>query len=173
MPIRAFHPDDLPRLKEILVDAFDGVSIDQAMERRFGTIHGRDWRWRKGRHLDEDVRRDSAGVFVLELDGVVAGCISTRVDRDAGVGFIPNLAIAAEFRGRGWGRKLLQQALQRFRREGLTHARIETLAQNAIGDSLYRDLGFEEVARQIHFCLDLDQTEHHPAKSPQGKETEA
>ena len=54
---RAFQPSDHERLKQIMVDAFDGVSIDQSMEEEFGQISGHDWRWRKGRHLDDDVRR--------------------------------------------------------------------------------------------------------------------
>jgi ribosomal protein S18 acetylase RimI-like enzyme len=155
MIIREFHPDDLPRLQEILVAAFDGVSIDQGIENRFGEIHGRNWQWRKSRHLDEDVRADAAGVFVLEIDGIVAGCITTRIDREAGIGLIPNLAVAEEHRGRGFGRMLLEHVLERFRRAGLTHARIETLVQNEIGDHLYRSLGFQEVARQVHFCAKL------------------
>jgi ribosomal protein S18 acetylase RimI-like enzyme len=156
MTIREFQPGDLPRLKEITVAAFDGFSIDQGIERLFGEINGRNWQWRKGRHLDDDARNDPAGIFVLEIAGRVAGCITTRIDRDAGIGFIPNLAIADEYRGQGHGRRLLQHALSHFRREGLTHARIETLVQNDVGSHLYRSLGFQEVARQVHFCAKLD-----------------
>ena len=53
------------------------------------------------------------------------------------------------------GRKLIEFALQHFRESGLTHAKIETLAQNAIGEHLYTSLGFREVARQIHFVAEL------------------
>ena len=49
-----------------MVDAFDGVSIDQGIERVHGPINGRDWRWRKGRHLDEDIARDAGGLIVAE-----------------------------------------------------------------------------------------------------------
>lgn len=156
MHIRLFHPDDLPRLKAITVEAFDGVSIDQGIERRFGLINGRNWQFRKGRHVDDDADRAPEGIFVLEDDGEIAGLITTRMDRDAGIGFIPNLALAPEYRGQGWGRKLIEYALQQFREAGLTHARIETLTQNDIGCHLYTSIGFEEVARQIHFCMKLD-----------------
>jgi ribosomal protein S18 acetylase RimI-like enzyme len=153
--IRDFRHDDLPALKSITVEAFDGVSIDQAMEREFGPIHGRDWRWRKARHVDEDVVRDSAGIFVAETEGRVVGYVSTWQDREAGIGNIPNLAISADCRGQGLGRRLLEHAMDHFRRVGLTHAKIETLTQNEVGDHLYRSLGFREVARQIHFLADL------------------
>ena len=51
-----------------------------------------------------------------------------------------------------------EHALQHFRDCGLTHAKIETLEQNATGQHLYTSLGFREVARQIHYVADLSGT---------------
>jgi hypothetical protein len=34
-------------------------------------------------------------------------------------------------------------------------AKIETLMQNDIGSSFYPSVGFEEVARQIHYAMPL------------------
>ena len=156
MRIRNFRPDDLPAMKAITVEAFDGVSIDQGIEQQYGPVNGHDWKWRKARHLDEDARRDTAGIFVAEDDsGAVAGYITTWRDADAGIGHIPNLAIASPYRGQGLGRQLIEHALAEFRRAGLTHAKIETLAQNAVGNHLYTSLGFREVARQVHFVAKL------------------
>lgn len=155
MLIRAFHPDDLPELKRITVAAFDGVSIDQGIERLFGEINGHDWQWRKARHLDDDVARHRSGIFVAEVDGRVAGCVTTWLDREAGIGHIPNIAIDAPHRVQGMGRRLLEHALQYFREQGLTHAKIETLVQNEVGQHLYTSVGFREVARQIHFVAEL------------------
>ena len=153
--IRPFRPDDLLILKAITVEAFDGVSIDQGIEREFGLINEHDWKWRKARHIDEDARREPEGIFVVEVDGRIAGSISTWQDQDAGIGHIPNITLAPEFRGRGLGRWLIQYALKHFRRCGLTCAKIETLAQNEVGNHLYESIGFREVARQIHFVMDL------------------
>lgn len=155
MLIRPYQPDDLPTLKRITVAAFDGVSIDQGMQKLFGTIEGHDWQWRKARQLDDDVARDPSGIFVAEIDGRIVGCITTWQDHEAGIGHIPNLAIEADCRSRGLGRQLIEFALQRFRDAGLTHAKIETLVQNAVGEHLYTSLGFREVARQIHFVAEL------------------
>jgi ribosomal protein S18 acetylase RimI-like enzyme len=153
--IRNYRPEDLPTLKQIMVAAFDGVSIDQGMDREFGMIHGHDWQWRKARHLDDDVARDPDGVFVAESDGRVVGCITTWQDQEAGIGHIPNIAVEAKFRGQGLGRRLIEHALQHFRACGLTHAKIETLVQNETGQHLYTSLGFRELARQIHFVAEL------------------
>lgn len=153
--IRPYQPEDLPTLKQLTVEAFDGVSIDQGMEQQFGVIHGHDWQWRKARHLDVDVTRDPAGVFVAELDGQIVGCITTWQDREGGIGHIPNIAVAARFRGQGLGRQLIEHAKQHFRSCSLTHAKIETLEQNATGQHLYTSLGFREVSRQIHLVAEL------------------
>jgi len=155
--IRPYHPDDLPVLQELTAAAFDGVSIDQGLEREFGTIAGHDWRWRKKRHIAEDVAREPEGILVMVTEtGEIVGFISTWSDREGGLGHIPNLVVAAPYRGHGLGRQLIAAALDRFRTLGLSHARIETLVQNDIGHGLYESVGFREVARQIHFAMKLD-----------------
>ena len=156
--IRPHRAEELSRLKEITVEAFEPVSIDRNIERQCGTVAGHDWQWRKARHLDEDVRRDPQGLFVAELHGQIAGYVSTWVDREAGFGHIPNLALTANARGQGLGRALLEYAISHFRRQQVEVVKIETLAQNPIGQQLYPDLGFIEVARQVHFVLPLEST---------------
>src|SRR5688572_32876190 len=113
--IRLYQPSDLAVLKAITIEAFTGVSIDYGMEEQFGPINGHDWRWRKARHLDEDAARDPAGIFVAEDENRVVGYITTWQDREAGIGHIPNVAIAPEFRGQGLGRQLIEYALEHFR----------------------------------------------------------
>jgi ribosomal protein S18 acetylase RimI-like enzyme len=158
MIIRTFRADDLPRLKEITAEAFDGVSIDQNIQQRFGIVAGHDWQWRKSRHVEIDAVRDPQGIFVAEEDGQVLGYVSSWIDGEAGIGHIPQLALTAAARGQGLGRRLLEHALARFRREGIRFAKIETLDQNHIAQRLFPSLGFVEVARQIHYFLPLPES---------------
>ena len=102
--IRNYRPEDLPVIKAITVEAFDGVSIDRDIEKQFGEINGHDWKWRKARHIDYDAERDPGGIFVAEVDGQIAGYITTFSDHEAGIGSIPNLALDAAHRGKGMGR---------------------------------------------------------------------
>jgi ribosomal protein S18 acetylase RimI-like enzyme len=85
----------------------------------------------------------------------VVGFVSTRVDREAAKGRIPNLAVDAAARGQGIGRKLIQHAIDYLRREGMAVVMIETMENNAIGQRLYPSFGFQEVGRQIHYALKL------------------
>lgn len=159
MEIRPYRPGDLEVIKEITVEAFSGVSIDEAAELVYGPINGRDWKWRKARHIDADVARDVEGILVAEVEGTVVGYITTWQDTEAGIGYIPNLAFVPEWRGKGLGRRLIVEALDRFRAAGLSHAKIETLAQNEVGHHLYTSIGFQEVAQQVHFFADLSDSQ--------------
>src|SRR5262245_14004991 len=115
MHIRTYRPGDLEALCRLTVAAFDGVSLDQNLEAQWGLIHGQDWRWRKARQIEDDVAVNHEGTFVAEVDGVVVGYVTTRVDQPAGIGQIPNLAVAADRRNQGLGRLLIERALAYFR----------------------------------------------------------
>ena len=92
---------------------------------------------------------------MADRSGEVVGYITTYCDREAGIGYIPNLAVDAQLRGSGIGRALIEEAIMHFRAQGMENARIETLQQNPIGQHLYPSCGFREVARQIYYGLDL------------------
>ena len=55
------------------------------------------------------------------------------IDPESRIGWIHNLAVDADLRGQGLGRRLIEHALDRFRAAGMTVAKIETLEQNPIG----------------------------------------
>jgi ribosomal protein S18 acetylase RimI-like enzyme len=155
--IRPFHESDREALRAITVEAFEGVSIDHNIDRVLGPIAGRDWQWRKARDFDLDVDLFGAEVAVAaDSEGShVLGYVTMKLDAETRIGWIHNMAIASSARGAGLGRRLLSHAIERLRASGMTVAKIETLEQNPIGSHLYPALGFREVARQIHFAMDL------------------
>ena len=155
MKIRLYQSGDLDELKRMTVEGFEGIAIDQNVERALGIVGEHDWRWRKARHVDEDIEANPSGVFVAEENGRVLGYISTRIEREAGTGRIPNLAVAKAARGRGIGRQLIGHALDYFRREGMAFAMIETMVNNPVGQHLYPSCGFVETGRQIHYAAKL------------------
>ncbi len=155
MNIRLYQSNDLDELKRITIEGFEGIAMDQSVEDALGILKGHDWRWRKARHVDEDVVANPKGVFVADELGKVLGYISTRVDHESGKGRIPNLAVDRTVRGRGIGRLLIEHALDYFRREGMAFAMIETMENNLVGQHLYPSCGFVETCRQIHFATKL------------------
>ncbi len=155
MNIRLYHSSDLDELKRMTVEGFEGIAIDQNVERELGIMGERDWRWRKARHVDEDIAANPDGVFVAEEEGKVLGYISTRIDGEARKGRIPNLAVDKIAQGRGVGRQLIEHALDYFRHEGMAFAMIETMVNNPVGQHLYPSCGFVEAGRQIHYAVKL------------------
>lgn len=153
--IRPFRPSDLAMLRQITVESFGGVSLDQLLEQKLGIWNERDWKARKADHVDDDVAAHPEGCFVAERAGEILGYITVRLDTLNGKGRIPNLAVVSAARGLGLGRRLIVHALDYMREAGMKVAQIETMATNAIGLHLYPSCGFEEVARQVHFAMKL------------------
>jgi ribosomal protein S18 acetylase RimI-like enzyme len=159
--IRPYRESDRQALRDLTVEAFEGVSIDNNIDRLLGPVAGRDWRWRKARHVDEDIDAPGGELAVAEDadSGRPLGYVTLLFDRQTLIGWVHNLAVDGSLRNKGLGRRLLLHALERFRAEGMTVAKIETLEQNPVGRHLYPALGFREVARQIHYAMDLTQGE--------------
>ena len=155
MNIRPYEPHDLDALKRLTIEGFEGIAIDQNIENSLGILGGRDWRWRKTRQVEEDVAVNPAGVFVAEEETKVVGYISTRLDREAAKGRIPNLAVDRAARGHGLGRRLIEHAVAYLRREGMAFVMIETMVNNPVGQHLYPSCGFVEAGRQIHYAMKL------------------
>lgn len=156
MHIRPYRESDRDHLKEITIQSFSGSSsIDHNIERVFGTSGGKDWAWRKRRSIDQDLDAQPDGVLVAEEDGVAIGYITTRLDQDTKIGWIPNLAVSPGQQKSGIGRQLIEAALELMRTRGMELAKIETLASNEVGRRFYPSMGFEEVAQQVHFAMRL------------------
>lgn len=154
--IREMIRDDAPAMQRIDHQAFDGVSINQNIEKEFGVVAERGWTWHRSQAISADLERAGGGAFVAESAGAVVGYVTTHVDAEAGVGSIMHLAVEASVRGQGVGRALLERAIAHFRECGLSGARIDTLEQNEAGQHLFPKLGFREVARKIYYFMPLD-----------------
>ncbi len=155
MNICVYQPADEARVKELTIAAFDGVSIEHNIENSWPELLPVPWGERKWPMVAGDLTAHPEDCFVAEYKGEVIAFATTRINRTNSVGQIPDMAVDAQYRGKGIGRKLIEHCLQYFRDQQLIMARIETLTQNPIGRHLYPDLGFEEVAQQIFYAMPL------------------
>ena len=153
--IRAFRASDADVWKEIIVLAFDGVSMDQNMEEIFGQVGPTTWQDRKRRAMEADVLTSPEGIFVAEEQGQVVGFVTCRLDFTTKIGWVVNMGVRPGQQGRGIGKQLLTQALDYLRSNGMEYAKIETLEQNEVGKVFYPKAGFREIARQIHYLMKL------------------
>jgi len=156
LKIRSFSEEDRQALHNITASSFRDASIHGKLEALYGEIRGIAWSKHKSREIDQDIAAEPDGVLVAEEDGRVVGYITTITDDTTGIGRIPNLAVAPDCQGKGVGKQLINAALDRFRENGMQYAKIETLATNQAGQSLYPKAGFEELARQIHYIMKIE-----------------
>ncbi len=155
--IRPYRADDLARVLELTAEGFVVHSLERQIDQAYPDVRpGADWCEAKCGEVAEEIRRHSEGCFVAEMDGEVVGYVTTLVRVDRLQGRIPNLATDRRARNLGIGRALLERALADFRERGLKIARIETLADNEVGNHLYRSVGFAEIVRQVHFAMKLE-----------------
>jgi [ribosomal protein S18]-alanine N-acetyltransferase len=90
-------------------------------------------------------------IFVLEREGQIVGGISIHPTDFQGVHEL-GMSILAEFRGQGWGRRLVEAALDEARVEGIRKVELEVFPDNARAIALYASLGFEvEGLRRDHY----------------------
>lgn len=153
--IRPYRSSDLPVLREITGICFGGASVDANIERKFGPLGECTWQERKARTVEADALANPDGIFVYETDRSLIGYITCRIDALSRVGRIPNMSVLPGHRKQGVGKALMERALDYFRGTGMELVRIETLEQNQIGATFYPRMGFQEVARQIHYALPL------------------
>ncbi|MCK5801260.1 MAG: GNAT family N-acetyltransferase [Lentisphaeria bacterium] len=153
--IRRFREEERQRLKDITVASFANASVDKRIEDVFGQLGSTNWQERKAASIDDDLATNPDGVLVAEMGGEIVGYVTVYINREASLGRVVNLAVDADCRGRGLGRKLLVAADDYMRAEHMTHAKIETLADNEVGNHLYPALGYREIVRQVHFVKKL------------------
>ncbi len=84
---------------------------------------------------------------------VYCGTVQGVIDR-SGMGAIQNLGIVPDYRHKGLGSALMQQALAGFQRAGLRRVFLEVTSQNSGAVRLYRRLGFAK-ARTVYKVADI------------------
>ena len=152
--IRPATPADVEQLIAITGEVFAPVSIDAMIEKNLGKPAS-SWVEIKGSVIRREMQQNPQGCFVAQMEGQVVGYVTTVVNRMASRGVIANLAVTKKAQNRGLGRRLLEHAIEHFRKIGLAQAKIETLACNEAGQRLYPSLGFKELVRQIHYVMPL------------------
>lgn len=88
------------------------------------------------------VEGSPAGYILCEIDQEQNGSLS-RLE-----GWIPQMGVRPEWRGRGVGGALLRAALRAFRAEGLDDAMLDVNINNPGAQRLYDRLGFQTTARR-------------------------
>jgi len=80
--------------------------------------------------------------IVLEEENTICGYIGMEVQPGQSLGWVDVLVVAPEWRQRGWGTRLLQEAATWGRAHGLRAIVVETQARNAPAIAMLQRMGF-------------------------------
>lgn len=138
MLIRALTPeDDLTEIGRVYAESWQhsyrGIVPDDYLDRL------------TPERCSAAVRIDPAASLVLYEDGRPVGTCMATFARDAerrGFGEIVSLYLRPGYTGRGRGRQLLEQALQKLRNDGCEDVCLWVLRDNTAAQRFYRRAGF-------------------------------
>lgn len=122
--IRDLGEADLPWMAQVERDIFTNAAWSEALIRE-------DWRYGTCRYRG------------VEVDGALAGYAVYGYDGDAF--HLMNLAIVADYRGRGLAKALMREFLDEAARHSAPDAWLEVAVDNKEALGLYEALGFEVV----------------------------
>ena len=155
--IRASRPSDRPRLAELVVEAFEGLTLHHLREQRYGQVGGRSWQQWKSGELVSFAEQHPDQTLVAEIDGRVVAFCSYHLDRDRKIGAIGNNGVDRTFRNRGIATRLCARALEILRDEGMIAAEVTTGLDEgyAAARRTYEKVGFEPLTRTVRYVRDL------------------
>ncbi|WP_134684837.1 GNAT family N-acetyltransferase [Brevibacillus migulae] len=92
---------------------------------------------------------EKGGYYLAAIDdGNVAGWVLLGPSKDsftdAMLGFIYELYVCADYRGRGISRQLMQSGIEQLKQAGYEEIRLNVFIENDAAIHLYRQLGFTE-----------------------------
>ena len=106
-------------------------------------------------------RLEKEGFFALEVEDRLAGTLRLNIYGDEG-GHLASIGVAKRHQGKGFGKALMQYALDWFRERGVTHVHLYTQDFNTTAQGLYRRFGFEVSGTTWSYSVP------YPSISPSG-----
>lgn len=107
--------------------------------------------WRRDTFY-EVVQRENTAYVVGELDGKVIAYAGAWLA--FGEAEVMSVAVAPEFRGRGYGRKLFAELLKICKERGATAVTLEVRPSNAAAIKIYESFGLKSVGRRPKYYVD-------------------
>jgi len=96
----------------------------------------------------ESIYNEDTSYFVIEGESVI-GIVVIFIDNGA----IASLAVKPEYRGKGYGKKLVQMALNRLKELGWSKIVLRVHAENITALRLYESMGFHTDIERIAYVL--------------------
>lgn len=104
-------------------------------------------------HLPEEEEKKGLVIWLAERDGRPVGKVNLELG--SGFGGIYGLGVKPEFRGKGFGRSILLQAVEKLKEANAGKILLQVAADNEKALNLYTSCGFCETSTMDYFKADL------------------
>jgi mycothiol synthase len=101
--------------------------------------------------LPEDEELRGMTIYLAEKDDQIIGKVHLQLVN--GIGGIYGLGVLPEYRGKGFGRAILLNAIEKLKDAKATKIMLQVAAENATALSLYKSCGFQETSVMDYFEL--------------------
>ena len=105
-------------------------------------------------YLESELDNAHCAVYVAEVNGLVVGYTFGQVLqrptlRTRECGYIADLCVRAEFRGRGLGRRLYERLRAWFLSRGIEAVEVQVVRANPASQTFWRKMGFNDFLRTL------------------------
>lgn len=101
--------------------------------------------------LPEEEERKGVIILLAEKDGEIIGKVHLQLV--SGVGVIYGLGVLPQYRGKGYGRALLMEGIQKLKQTGARKITLQVVVDNASALHLYQSSGFVETSVMDYYEL--------------------
>lgn len=143
--IRKAVPEDVPALKSIANVShhdsrfyFDPEFSESACNALYET-------W-----IEKSCQDYANAVLVAEIEGRAVGYISLHLD-EGNIGQIGLIAVGADAKGHGLGKKLINESLRWFASKGVERVVVVTQGRNVVAQRLYQKFGFMLTSVEVWY----------------------
>lgn len=92
--------------------------------------------------IEKYIKRNPSSSFVAESDGKIIGVIIAG--HDGRRGYIYHTAVLPDYRNQGVTKRLVNSAMESLDKEGIQKVALAAFKKNDIGNSFWKNIGFEE-----------------------------
>jgi ribosomal protein S18 acetylase RimI-like enzyme len=110
--------------------------------------HSEEYEWSS--EEDEDLSKNT---YMVELDEAIIGKIAISYDDDSA--FISGFGILPDFRGKGYGKASLKEALRLIDEKGTHNIELDVESKNSNALNLYKACGFKEQSVMSYYKYNL------------------
>jgi ribosomal protein S18 acetylase RimI-like enzyme len=99
----------------------------------------------------EEEEKNNAITYMVELDGRIIGKIKVHNEEDSA--FISGFGIIPEYRGKGYGKAALKEALNMINRNNIYEIALDVAVENKNALNLYKNCGFVEKSIMNYYKI--------------------